>query len=75
MKLKVEKLVTLGCIVSQELVPIGCIVYPRRLVVPRSLRVVKLRGRFGSPQLSCGCVPQNVVRAPDSALKDSDSGR
>ena len=74
LKIDVEKLVTLGC-VPKSFVPLGCIVYPRRLEVPRRLRVVKLRHDLGAPNCVVGVCPKNGVRAPDSALKDSDSGR
>ena len=59
----------LGALCSQELVPLGCIVYPRRLVVSQRLRVVKLRARFGSPRLSCWCVPQDCCKGSGFRLE------
>ena len=74
MKIDVEKLVTLGCIVfPRALCLLG--VYPRWLEESRRLRVVKLREDLGAPNLVVGVCPKIVIKAPDSALKDSDSGR
>ena len=41
----------------------------------RILRVVKLREDLEAPNLVVGVCPKIVVKFPDSALKDSDSGR
>ena len=70
-----RSLLLLGALCSQELVPLGCIVYPRRLEDSRRLRVVKLQEDLGAPNLVVGVCPKIVVKASDSALKDSDSGR
>ena len=75
MGLKFEKLVSLGCIVFPRACASWVHCVPSTVGVPRSLRVVKLREDLGAPNLVVGVCPKNGVRAPNSALKDSDSGR
>ena len=61
--------------VSKSFVPLVYIMYPRRLEDSQRLRVVTLREDLGAPNLVVGVCPKIVVKFPDSALKDSDSGR
>ena len=72
---KLRSLLLLGALCSQELVPLGCTVYPRRLEVPAKTSSGEVSGKFWEPPIKLWVCAPNVVKAPDSALKDSDSGR
>ena len=69
-----KSLLLLGVLCSQELVPLGCIVYPRQLEVPAKPSICEASGKCWEPPIKLWVCAPNVVKAPDSALKDSDSG-
>ena len=65
----------LGALCSQELVPLGCIVYPEVGGAAKSSSC-EASGKVWEPPIELWvCAPKIIVKAPDSALKDYDNGR
>ena len=74
--MKVEKLVTLGCIVfPRAFCLLGALCTLDGLEVPAKTSCCEASGKCWEPPIKLWVCAPSVVRAPESALKDSDSGR